>query len=47
MLEEKGGIDKYKEQFVAKGYKQEYEIYYVDVFSLVESHEIITTLNSL
>lgn len=46
-LEEKGGIDKYKEQIVAKGYKYEYVIYYVDVFALLESHEIITMLIAL
>ena len=46
-LKENGEVDKYKACLVAKGYKQEYGIDYIEVFALVARHDTIRLVIAL
>lgn len=40
-LKENGEVDKYKAQLVSKGYEQEYDIDYKEIFVPIVRHDII------
>jgi hypothetical protein len=46
-LTENGEVDKYKARLVVKGYKQEYEIDYTEVFAPVARHDTIRLVIAL